>query len=259
MVNIVRKLIILGTAFLSLITAFISPAYASDEFDAKQETAIQQIIRNYLITNPEVLVEASKALQKKQLDMMQTNAMQGIIDNKSLIFSADNDPLAGNAQGDITIVEFFDYQCPHCIEMMPVINTVIRTNPNVRVIFKEFPIFGNVSDFASRAALAANEQGKYFAFHDAIMNAKKRLSKDIILQVAKNTGLDIEQLQKDMNSDKITATLKNNRDLAKALELVGTPAFVVGPTNPENVSGQNTTFISGQATEAILQDAIDNV
>lgn len=254
-----RKLIILGTAFLSLITAFNSQAYASGEFDAQQETAIQKIIRNYLVTNPEVLVEASKALQQKQLDMMQSSAMKGIIDNKAQIFSAKNDPLAGNNQGDITIVEFFDYQCPHCIEMMPVINTIIRTNPNVRVIFKEFPIFGNVSDFASRAALAANEQGKYFAFHDAIMNAKKRLSKDIILQVAKNTGLDIEQLQKDMNSAKITKTLGDNRELAKALQLVGTPAFVVGPADADDVSAENTTFISGQTTEAVLQNAIDRI
>ena len=113
-----RKLIILGTAFLSLITAFNSQAYASGEFDAQQETAIQKIIRNYLVTNPEVLVEASKALQQKQLDMMQSSAMKGIIDNKAQIFSAKNDPLAGNNQGDITIVEFFDYQCPHCIEIL---------------------------------------------------------------------------------------------------------------------------------------------
>lgn len=254
-----QKTTLLGTLFLGLISTIASVALASDQFTPQQETAVEQIVHNYLVTNPEVLIEASKALQKKQLAAMESIAMKGILDNKAALFTAKNDPVAGNANGSVTIVEFFDYQCPHCIEMMPAINTIIRTNPNVRIVFKEFPIFGNISNFTSRAALASKEQGKYFAFHDAIMNAQKTLSKDIVLQIAKNTGIDIEQLQTDMGSDEITNTLNETRELAKSLQLVGTPAFIVAPSDINDIDESNTSFIAGQTTEAVLQDAIDKI
>lgn len=248
---------IIGLLCVSVLTLFSTTTFASDTFDATQKTAIQTIIHDYLVSNPEILVEASKALQQKQLDAMQSNALKGIMANKDLLFASDGDPVAGNLNGKVTLVEFFDYQCPHCVEMMPIINTLIRTNSELRVVFKEFPIFGNVSSFAARAALASAKQGKYFAFHDAIMNARKRLSKDIILQIAKNTGIDIDKLQTDMRDETIEKTLSDNRDLAKALQLVGTPAFVVGPTDTGEISENNTSFVAGQTTEAVLQSAID--
>ncbi len=257
--NCVKKTIVASIGIAAVMGSLAFGENTEGSFSAAQEAAIQKIIRSYLVSNPEVLVEASKALQQKQLDAMQSNAMKGIMDKKVELFATKDDPIAGNADGSITIVEFFDYQCPHCIEMMPIINALIRTNANVRIVFKEFPIFGNVSNFASRAALAANLQGKYFAFYDALMNAKTRLTEDSILQLAKNTGIDIDKLQKDMEGDAITKMLDNNRELAKALQLIGTPAFVIGPTNTTKITNANTSFVAGQTTEEVLQNAINKV
>ncbi len=255
-----KKTRVIAAGALSLMAVVATLAFGGDvatTFSTEQKNAIKEIIHDYMVSNPEVLVEASKALQQKQLDAMQSNAMKGIMDKKVELFATKGDPIAGNAEGNITIVEFFDYQCPHCIEMMPIVNAIIRTNTNVRIVFKEFPIFGNISNFASRAALAANMQGKYFAFYDALMDAKTRLTEDSILQLAKNTGIDIDKLQKDMESDMVKKILDNNRELAKALQLIGTPAFIIGPTNTATISNANTSFVAGQTTEEVLQNAIN--
>ena len=172
------------------------------------------------------------------------------------LLHASNDPVAGNPKGKITVVEFFDYQCGHCMSMAPVIASIIKNNPNVRVVFKDFPIRGPVSEFAARAALAANKQGKYYEFNHALLTANQPLTEQSILEIAKSTGLNIKQLKKDMDSKAVENQLKANFNLALNLKLTGTPAFFISKTDAKDSS--NINFILGEMSQSELQSAIDN-
>jgi protein-disulfide isomerase len=168
-----------------------------------------------------------------------------------------NDPVAGNPQANVTVVEFFDYQCSYCIDMAPVIDTIIKTNPNVRVVFKEFPIRrGSVSEVAARAALAANKQGKYLAFHHALLAADQPLTRDAVLTIAKKVGLNVNQLKKDMQSASVTNQINKNHQLAERLNVSGTPAFFIGNTQAQNMD--QLKFVLGEMSQSDLQQAIDN-
>ena len=228
-------------------------AAQDNQFNPKQKTAIQKIVHEYIVTNPEVLVEASRALQQKQQQNMVQNARQAIQANAKQLFN-NQSPVAGNKQGKVNLVEFFDYQCIHCKQMVGVIGGLIKTNSDLRVVYKEFPIFGPNSQYAAAAALAANKQGKYHALHNALMAEKNKLNKDSVLRIAKKVGLDTEQLQKDMKDPAIKKELEANLDLAKKLGLGGTPAFVVA-ANPLK-DAMKAFFVPGAASQAMLQGLI---
>src|SRR5205823_3690220 len=137
-------------------------------------------------------------------------------------------PVGGNASGDVTIVEFFDYACPHCKAAEPSVAQLVRDDAKVRVVYKELPILGDASVAAARAALAAHAQGKYQAFHDALMKVPGAPNEATVFRVASEVGLDVERLKKDMASPDIAATLQKNYTLAQSLGINGTPAFVIG-------------------------------
>jgi len=142
------------------------------------------------------------------------------------------DPLAGNPAGSISIVEFFDYQCPHCIDMTDVLDKVVAKNHSLRVVFKELPFRGPVSEFAARAALAAKKQGKYTELHEALMHPKEQpLTNEIVLAIAKSVGLDIDRLKNDITSADVTQQINDNLKLAQDLRVRGTPAFFLSKTN----------------------------
>ena len=167
-----------------------------------------------------------------------------------------NDPVLGNPKGEITIVEFFDYQCSHCIDMAPVMHDVINNNKEVRLVLKEFPIRGALSDYAARAALAANKQGKYADFSYALF-VNQPLSEENILMLASNSGLNVEQLKKDMKDIAIKNQLASNINLARELKLTGTPAFFIGKTDATSLD--NLQFFLGAMRQSELQTAIDKV
>lgn len=173
------------------------------------------------------------------------------------LFHQPNDPVVGNSKGPITIVEFFDYQCSHCAEMGPVLSSITKDNSTVRIVYKEFPIRGPVSDFASRAALAANLQGKYQAMHDELLKKSKadNLSDDSILKTARDLGLNMDKLKKDMGSTKISNQLSNTRELAINLKLRGTPAFYIGKTNANSLN--NVKFYLGEMSKDDIQSQVD--
>ena len=171
------------------------------------------------------------------------------------LFHNASDPVIGNPQGQITIVEFFDYQCSHCITMAPIISNIIKTNPNLRVVLKEFPIRGPVSEFAARAALAANKQGKYADFSHALLSANQPLTETDVLQIAKASGLNLTQLKKDMDSPAIYNQLDRTSKLAQTLKLIGTPAFFIAKTNVKNSA--NVNDIPGAMSQSELQEAIN--
>lgn len=176
--------------------------------------------------------------------------------NATPLFKNPQDPYIGNPKGNVTIVEFFDYECTYCVSMIPVINTIVRNNPNVRVVYKDFPIRGPASAFAARAALAANKQGKYRRFSHDLLVTNRRLTPNNIYDIAENAGLDVEKLKKDMDSPAIKGQLRNTFRLAHSLGISGTPVFYIGKTNESNPD--NIYQVIGAMSQRELQSAINN-
>ncbi|MBV9575250.1 MAG: DsbA family protein [Gammaproteobacteria bacterium] len=253
------------TTIVTSLIAISAYAYAADKNNHPATTAatpaekakIEAVVHDYLISKPEVLVEAMQVLQEKQFQQAQQTVKQtqkAAATYANDLFHQSTDPIAGNPDGKITIVEFFDYQCPHCIDMAPTMDAVIKANPDVRVIYKDFPIRGPLSELAARAALAAQKQGKYHELSNAMLTANKQLTQDVILEIAKNQGLDVDKLKQDMKDSAIDNQLKANTKLAQNLKLLGTPAFFIGKTSGKG----NINYVPGQMDQKQLQLMIDN-
>lgn len=249
------KYLLTAGALASVLTA---PAVtAAETMSEAQKKQIEKVVHDYLVNHPEVLLEASQALQQKQQQTLQAEAKAAIQQNAEQLFG-DSMSVVGNPKGNVTLVEFFDYQCIHCKKMSPVLNELLAKDHELRVIYKEFPIFGKSSEQASRAALAASMQNKYKEMHNALLKLDKRLNEQLIMDAAKSLGLDIEQLKKDMGSEKVSKELKENRELAERLHLMGTPAFIIASTpSGEYKKGSETSFIPGAASKETLQELIE--
>ena len=249
------SLLTAGALALSSVAGAANTA-APASFDGAQKTQIEQIVRSYLVSNPEVLLEASQALQAKQQETMQKQAKSAISEHANELLQGGI-TVAGNPKGSVTLIEFFDYQCGHCKKMEPVIDALIAKNKDLRVVYKEFPIFGKTSEVASQAAIAAAMQGKYIPMQAALLKQTKALDEATVMEAAKSVGLDIAQLKKDMGSKSVEEMLAKNRQLAEKMHLMGTPAFVVAAT-PMGAfkSGQEPDFIPGGTTEVALQALI---
>lgn len=243
---------------LAAVTLFSAPFSYADTFSDDQKKAIQSVVHDYLVNQPEVLIEASQALQSKQQQNMQSE-VQGLIKKHAAAVFDGTQAVAGNPKGNVTLVEFFDYQCIHCKKMTSTVDAAIKANPNLRVVFKEFPIFGEGSAYAARAALAAAQQNKYFQMHAALLNVGKQLNQEEVMKIAKSLNLNIEKLKKDMDSQGVKDTLANNRKLAENLHLMGTPAFIIAST-PDGKYQPNDkkpiVFIPGAITQEALTDLI---
>jgi protein-disulfide isomerase len=240
-----------------LAASFVSPSiFADTAFTPDQTKQIQQIMHDYLVNNPEVLIEASQSLQQKQQKSMQDQAKGAISENANDLFN-DKLTVAGNPKGSVTLVEFFDYQCIHCKKMQSVISSLIKKDSNLKVVYREFPIFGKSSEYASQVALAAAMQGKYQQMHDALLNIEQRLDEKLIMETAKSVGLDMNKLKKDMDSSDVKHALEQNRKLAEKLHLMGTPAFIVASTPDGKLKANSEpAFIPGAASEEALQELI---
>ena len=164
-------------------------------------------------------------------------------------------PIAGNPHGKIAIVEFFDYQCSHCVAMSPVIASTIQAYPDVKIIYKDFPIRGAMSIYAAKAALAANVQGKYAAFNHALMSLNESLTEANVIATAQSVGLNIKRLKKDMQSKMIQHQLNENIQLANKLHIDGTPAFYIGKADEKNIT--NLQNVLGEMSSNELKDAIN--
>lgn len=247
---------LLKTLLLSLSLIFSTITFAQT-FNAEQQKAIEKIVHDYLIANPQVLMEAATALQKKQQNQWQQTANQVVPAHVSQFFASAMSPVVGNPHGDVTLIEFFDYQCPHCKELSPAIQDILHHDPQLKVIYKPWPIFGEVSTFAAKASLAAMKQGKFLVFHEALMQMSTQLTEPLILKTAEKVGLDVNQLQKDMKNPAFDQEIKSNNQLAKELKLTGTPGFVLA--NTSGMSIKNPLLIPGAVSENILIEAIGDV
>jgi protein-disulfide isomerase len=237
------------------------PLYADSAksvgLSATEKKQIEQVVHNYLVEHPEVLVEASQVLQKRQQNEMQAQAHNAIVEHAPAVFTSQL-TVEGNPQGNVTLVEFFDYQCIHCKKMQPVVAELVSKNKNLRVVYKEFPIFGKNSEQASAAALAAAMQGKYKALQTALLNIEKPLNEKLVLEAAQSVGLNVEKLKKDMTSKAVKDELAANRTLAEQLHLMGTPAFIIASTpNGQFDTSTKPAFVPGGASEASMQNMIN--
>jgi protein-disulfide isomerase len=184
--------------------------------------------RQYLLQNPEIVVDALQRLED-QRHLAEANELQTLIaERRDDIFNDAAAPTAGNPEGDVALVEFFDYNCPYCRKAAPDMALALKDDPNLKLVFKEWPILGPGSEFAAKAALASHKQGKYEAFHHALMGFPGRVSESSTLTIAGDVGLDVEQLKRDMEDPTIAEAISRNRALANDLRITGTPTFVVG-------------------------------
>jgi protein-disulfide isomerase len=214
---------------LSLILALAPGGRAqAQEISPRQQHAIEGIIHDYLLHNPQVLIDALHNAEQKLDSDAKDKAASTIADRRKEIFDDPATPVGGNKQGDISLVEFFDYQCPYCKRVQPALERLAKKDKGLRLVYKEFPILGPASIVAARAALAARLQGKYDAFHAAMMARTGHITDQTVYEVAQSVGLDLERLKRDMAAPQIRADLKANRELARELAISGTPAFVIG-------------------------------
>ncbi|MFP6773858.1 MAG: DsbA family protein [Alphaproteobacteria bacterium] len=235
-------------AILSLTIASCLPSLASAQQSEDPKTArIELIIRNYLLANPELLVEVVQKLEERQRAKEKSDLIGAIKSNRKALFASTTDFIV-NPLGRVPVVEFFDYQCGYCKKFLPSVTRLLKADKTVRFVFKEFPILGPVSVTASRAALAAKMQGKYLAFHNAVLGLRRRLSEALIYQIAGDVGLDVARLKTDMKKPEITAIIDGNRKLAAAMGIRGTPSIVIGEQMaPGAISYEQLTAMVDQA------------
>jgi protein-disulfide isomerase len=248
--------ILIASALISGVMMGATATFAaSNDVSPAQKAQIEGVVHTYLMQNPEVIIEAVKSLQQKEYDKMQQKSKQMAGKEAGSLFNQTADPVVGNPNGKVTLVEFFDYQCPHCVDMVPVLSALVKANPDLRIVYKEFPIRGASSQLAAKAALAANMQGKYLVLHDALMKASPNITEAKVFELAKSLGLDVVKLKADMSSAAVDQQIKANYKLAQDLQLVGTPAFFIAKTN-NNGSSDAIEFIPGQVDQQYLQTSI---
>jgi len=216
----------------ALACAFLvgAPAHVvgAAEITPEQRKAIEAIIHDYLMQNPDVLIDALREAEAKANSDTEIKAAQVLRDRRREVFDDPATPVGGNPQGDVTIVEFFDYRCPYCKQVHPAIQKLLDQDRKLRFVYKEMPVLGAPSVIAAHAALAARLQGKYEAFHAAMMATKGQITEDVVYKVAGSVGLDVERLKHDMTTPEVDRAVKANLALAKALDIHGTPGFIIG-------------------------------
>ncbi|NBX84871.1 MAG: DsbA family protein [Gammaproteobacteria bacterium] len=232
--------------------------FAADNFSANQEKMIEKLVHDYLVKNPEVLVEASQALQAKQQKEMQQEASVFIQNNAQTLLS-EKITVAGAEKANVTVIEFFDYQCGHCQKMNPIMKELLSKNKNVKVVYREFPIFGKTSVVASQAAIAAGLQGKYVQMQQLLFSEKK-IDDKVVLELAKKAGLDMTKFQADMKGQVVNDLINQNRKLAESMKLFGTPVFIVMATpNGQFNAAVQPVLIPGSTSLENFQSMINKV
>ena len=212
---------------------------AAGSFTPAQRQELEGIIKDILINNPELLMEAQTALEAKMEKIQNERMAVAIKDNSAEIFRPTTSPVVGNNNGDVTVIEFFDYNCGYCKKAFPDVAHLIDKDKKIKLIPKEFPILAKGSEEASRVALAAKMQGKYWEFHRAMLENHGQANEAAALRVAEKLGLDMTRLKKDMTAPEIKKEIDDTRKLAAKLGIQGTPHFLVGdriiPGAPENL------------------------
>jgi protein-disulfide isomerase len=212
-----------------LTTALAAPVLASPAAEPPPSAQLERMVRDYLLREPEILEEAMQELQKKRDAQAAVKQKEAIAERGDQIFRHADDPVGGNAQGDVTLVEFFDYGCAYCRSVAPTVRALLERDKGVRLVFKEMPVFGRDSVTAAKLALAAHklDPTKYPAVHFALMGSEER-DRETVLAVAARHGYDRDRLAAEMDSAWVQARIDANMELGHALGIQGTPTFLIG-------------------------------
>ena len=233
-------------AFTALTLMGSGAAWAAEDavFTDAQKDAMGAVIKDYLMENPNVIFEAIEAQRAQQEADAKKQAEVKILEHIDYLTRADA-PSVGNPNADVTVVEFFDYNCGYCKRALPDIQKLVKEDPKVRVVFKEMAILGPSSKTAALWSLAAHKQGKYFEYHVALMNHRGAKDEAALMQLGKDAGLDVEKLKADANDPATEKMLEHDMDIARDIGANGTPAFIIG-----------SQFIPGYVGEEGLKSAI---
>ena len=228
---IYTSIVALGAAAASALIAFgFSPGSETLAEEAMTRAQVEQIVREYLLEHPELLIEVMNKLDEKQIAERAAEAKKIIAENRKALDDDGYSFVAGNPKGDVTVIEFFDYNCVYCRHTRPNVLALIEADPNVRVVLKEFPILGPASETAARAAMASVAQGKYWDYHNKMLGAEEKMDEARIYALAQEAGLDVERLKRDMAAPAIEEHIKEIYGLAEKLRIDGTPTFIIGDT-----------------------------
>ena len=190
--------------------------------------ALERMIEQYIRSHPEVIEQSLQALENKRAAEEQQRQRAALATHQQELLNDPASPVSGNPAGDVTVVEFFDYRCGYCKKAASALTQLQQSDARVRVVYKDFPILGEISELAAKAALASNLQGKHRAFHEALLAAKDDLTRERLFRIAQEAGLDVNRLDQDMTRPEWQPLIDRNRALAKTLGISGTPAFIVG-------------------------------
>jgi protein-disulfide isomerase len=196
-------------------------------FSAEQKGDIEKLVHSYLLQHPEILQEMATKLDTQQKEAETTARTTNLKGHAPEIFHDASDAVIGNPKGDVTMVEFMDYNCGWCKKSVKEVQALVEQDKNVRVVMKEFPIFGAGSEYAAKAALAAVKQGKYWQLHQAMFASESKVTAEVVDQIAAEQGLDVAKMKKDMEDPAILANIQKTQILAQTLLFTGTPAFIV--------------------------------
>ncbi len=240
-----------GVAIIIAASVFANPNITSaDEkqsLSEAEELQVEKLIERYLDENPEAVVRAFKKYQQQQEQAQQLRQRENLSGLRDLLENSDSSPVRGNPKGDVTLVEFFDYRCGYCKRVHGTVTNTVESDGNVRLVYKEFPILGPESVFASRAALGVffTQPLKYSAFHDAMMTSRGQLSQARVMTIAEDMGLKPEEVVAAMKDPRVDEEIQRNMQLAQSLGINGTPGFVVG-----------SEIVPGAVDEDTLKDLI---
>lgn len=217
--------------FALLAYAFSSPfeARATEPTgDAVPTQTLERLIEQYIRSHPEVIEQSLQSLENKRAAEEQARQKTALAAHQQELLHDPDSPVSGNPAGDVTVVEFFDYRCGYCKRAASALTQLQQSDTRVRVVYKDFPILGETSELAAKAALASHLQGKHRAFHEALLATKDDLTKEHLFHIAQEAGLDVHRLDEDMARPEWQSIIDRNRALAKTLGITGTPAFIVG-------------------------------
>jgi protein-disulfide isomerase len=223
---------LLAPALFALVLCGTPPAASAQSFSDGQRGDIETIVRSYLLAHPEVLEEAMGELNKRQAAAEAEKHEASVANNSDAIFNSPRGVMLGNKDGDVTFVEFFDYNCGYCKRAMTDMLDLMKSDPKLKVVLKEFPVLSQGSVEAAQVAVAVRMQDsngkKYLDFHQKLLGGRGPADKARAMAAAKEAGLDIGKLEKDLASPEVRATIEENFKLAEAMGMNGTPSYVIG-------------------------------
>ena len=227
------SLLVLRTRLAMFLLALLLPpvpsfAESTTPTDPAWQQTIDNAIEQYIRSHPEVIEQSLQALEAKREAEEKVRQKVALANHQQDLLNDPSSPVSGNPKGDVTVVEFFDYRCGYCKRVAGAVTQLQKDDPRVRVVYKDLPILGEASELAAKAALASKAQGKHQAFHEALLATKNEITKDEVMRLASDVGLDAKKLDADMANPEWQTVIDRNRALAKDLGISGTPGFIVG-------------------------------